>query len=115
MFAFLLAILPSPDVAVDVVDVVEINHVCDRWTGKEHLVQAIYWRWIPEDRDWRVVDWRLLRTEHQRPVCGQSVWIDGDRLRKVRAAAVIETWTCYDPELDDRRILSECRRWKLSK
>lgn len=116
MFAvLLLAIVPMEDVFVDTVDVIEINRVHRREDGHECLSQVIFWVWVPEDRDWRTLDWRLLKTHAQIPCDETAVWIDNDGLlRKVRTKSLRWTRTWNDPEINDRSILSECRRRKLS-
>jgi len=43
----LLSIVPMPDVVIDTVDAVEVNHVHDPDTGKECFTQTIFWRWVP--------------------------------------------------------------------
>jgi hypothetical protein len=43
----------------------------------------------------------------------QSVWQDGEVLRRVRAESMRETWTQYDPELIEREYLPRERRREL--
>lgn len=110
----LFLIIPYSDVRTDRVDVIEINHLYDD-EGKHVLDQWIAWDWCPSERAYRVVDWRILQTPHQRPVSGpcgvRSLWVDKDCVRRVRCVSVRETWTQVDPETADRqRVAVELRR-----
>jgi hypothetical protein len=109
--------LHSPeDVVEDRVDLIEVNHFFDE-RGRLVFDQVIFYEWTPAHGRYQVRTWRLLKSPAQLPQRDWSrgdyvtVWHDGDLLRKVRTAAVRETWTQHDPELIDREHLpKECRR-----
>jgi hypothetical protein len=66
-----------------------------------------------------VLAWRLVKNDAQFPQRDWerggylSVWQDGDVLRQIRAAAIRETWTQYDPELVEREWLPKEMRREL--
>ncbi len=103
----LFAALPQADIAVDSVDLVEVNHVYDA-QGKPVLVQAVFYDWRPQQGEYHVRAWRLLKSEDQRPMRDfrRNDWVmvfhDGGLLREVRAANFRETWTQYDVERIER-------------
>ncbi len=115
----ILAALPAPGgTAVETCDLIEINHVHDRDTGKPILCQAVFYDWRPQQGAHQVRAWRLLKVDADRnPLPGQRPerdftrggWVmifhDGGQLREVRAAAMRETWTQYDVEQDERNRL----------
>lgn len=109
--------LHSPeDVVEDRVDLIEVNHFFDE-RGRLVFDQVIFYEWTATHGRYQVRTWRLLKSPAQQPQRDWrrgdyvTVWHDGDLLRKVRTAAVRETWTQHDPELIDRELLpKECRR-----
>lgn len=109
----LLTVLPTPGVACDRVDLVEVNHVYDD-NGKHTFSQLIFY-----DRG-NVRAWRLLKNCNHRPErdprSGEWVTIfhDGGLLREVRAACFRERWTQWDVELDERERLPKERRIDLT-
>ena len=115
-----LGLQPIEPVALEQVDLVEINHYYDQ-RGKLVLDQIIFYEWCAERCRYQVRDWRLLKSANQLPRRNRhgndyvAVWRDGQLLRKVHARAVRETWTLYDPEVADRENLPKNRRRKFSK
>lgn len=115
-----LGLHPQQSVTEDEVDLIEVNHFYDEH-GKLVFDQIIFYDWSAESSRYQVRAWRLLKTDSQLPKRNWkrrefvSVWHDGDTLRQVRAAAVRQTWTQYDPELMDREHLPKERRRELGK
>lgn len=102
MLLLLLALLPHSPVEVQAVDVIEVNHPIDIATGKETFIQFIFRDY--DGQDFPITDWRLAgdkrltkHGDHWR-----LTWVDGGRVKSVRADSVIETWTDWDPELAER-------------
>lgn len=120
MIPLLLAILPLSEVREDAIDLIEVNHFYDDGGGLV-LEQLIFWQWSKDAGTFRVVAWRLLNRPSQRPQRDfnrggvRCVWRDGEILRCVRASAMVETWTQYDPEVVDRQYLKRCERRGLRK
>jgi hypothetical protein len=114
---------PHQKVAVDRVDLIEINHFFDE-QGRLVFDQIIFYDWSPSDSRYNVRDWRLLKTPAQVPLRNWrnndyvAIWHDfkdRDVLRKVHARMLRETWTQYDPELVEREFLPQERRRELHK
>ena len=114
------AALPATPTVNDLVDVIELNHVYDG-DGQRVLSQYIFWDWHECSARHHVVAWRLWKSGQPHPVRDWPhggytlVFHDGQVMRIVRAKHYHETWTQFDPEIDDRRRLSQDRRRKLSK
>ncbi len=114
-----LALVPHELVPLDTTDLVELNHVYDL-EGRKALDQVIFWEWNPAEGAFRVVAWRLLKSPAQTPERDwlrggyRVLWEDVDGPRLVRAASFQETWTQFDPELEDRQFLSPERRRGLA-
>ncbi len=116
-----LAALPtSRDVAVDHVDLIEINHFFDE-KGKLVFDQVIFYDWSPALSRYQVRAWRLFKSLGQYPVRNwergdwSAVWHDGEILREVRGTAFRETWAQHDPELVERDNLPKEKRRDLTK
>ena len=105
-------------VAVDQVDLIEVNHFYD---DQSRLVfdQVIFYDWCTYDNRYQVRAWRLLKHSAQIPRRNwrtgehETIWRDGDVLRRIRAKVVRETWTQYDPEILEREFLPKEYRRKL--
>ena len=122
----LLAILPLGTVpapcpaTVDRCDLMELNHFYDE-QGRLVFDQVIFYDWSDDDARHMVRAWRLVKHPSQLPQRDWSgggyaaVWQDGEVLRHVRAKFFRETWTQYDPELDEREHLPKERRKELSR
>ena len=115
-----VCINPIEHVALDRVDLVEVNHFYDE-QGKLVFDQIIFYDWSEADGRYNVRAWRLLKSNAQVPYRNWrqgdfvAVWHDGDILRKVQATSFRESWTQYDPELIEREYLPKDRRRELSK
>lgn len=110
LISLIFAILPIDTVTRESVASIEVNSFYDE-NGKLVFVQNIFrdeanvqaWRLVKEpshlpQRDWAAGDYSVL-------------WFDGDRLREVRTRSVVESWTQYDREIDERdRLPKELRR-----
>lgn len=115
-----LCFCPTEEVAVDEVDLIEMNHFYDD-RGRLVFDQVIFYDWCPVEGRFQVRDWRLLKSSDQIPRRNWrrgdflAIWHDGDHLREVRSKAFHETWTQYDPELLQREYLPKEKRLRLSK
>lgn len=111
---------PPEHVASDHVDLIEVNHFYDEH-GKLVFDQVIFYDWCPQQCRFNVRAWRLLKNPTQIPVKNWehgdyvAVWHDGELLREVRADAMRESWTQYDPELVEREYLPKEKRQELRK
>ncbi|MBP63638.1 MAG: hypothetical protein CMJ62_19110 [Planctomycetaceae bacterium] len=114
----MISLHPAQDVAVDEVDLIELNHFYDD-RGRLVLDQVIFYDWCVVEARFQVRDWRLLKSPAQIPRKNWrrgdffTVWHDGDLLREVHAKGIHETWTQYDPELVEREFLPKEKRQKL--
>lgn len=107
----------------DNVDVVEINH-CYGGDGEKRFTQTIFWEWrnLYPEGDYIVVDWRIVKDQpqpHPRKDYSKGgytlIWNDQGTWRRVRSVSMRETWTQYDPELDNRQIFPTAKRRGLTK
>jgi hypothetical protein len=114
-----LALVPHDLIPLDTADVIELNHFYDP-EGRKVFDQVIFWEWHAEEAAFRVVAWRLWKSPAQTPhrdwLRGgyRTLWLDVDLPRLVRAASFHESWTQYDPELEDRHFLPPDRRRGLA-
>lgn len=123
---FLLALLglsPTDHALCDRVDLIEVNHYHDD-EAKLVFTQIIFFDWCDYTLRFQVRDWRLLKQKAQYPqldyATGEYVaeWHDEKTrgvLREVRAKMLRETWTWWDPELDERANLPPEQRRELTK
>lgn len=111
---------PVEDVAIDRVDLIELNHFYDEH-GKHVFDQIIFYDWSSQSGRYNVRAWRLLKKPAQIPKRDWrrrnfiAVWHDGIVLREVHAETVRESWTQYDPELVERTFLPKEQRRELRK
>ena len=114
-WAVLLVCSDPPTYMVnDHVDLVEVNHFFDS-DGKFVLDQVIYYNWSPRETRFHVVDYRLFKSEMQKPIRAIganhfSVWHDGNVLRFIQTDGFVQTWTQHDPEHRERVVLSNDER-----
>ena len=115
-----MCLRPTDEVAVDKVDVIEVNHFYDD-RGRLVFDQVIFYDWCSTEGRFQVRDWRLLKSSDQIPRRNWrrgdflTIWHDGDHLREVHSKAIHETWTQYDPELLEREFLPKEKRSRLRK
>lgn len=118
MAVALLGLNPTHDVAQDQVDLIEVNHFYDEH-GRLVFDQVIFYDWSHSQSRYQVRAWRLLKNKAQIPSKNfqtgdyETIWHDGDVLRRVRGASFRESWTQYDPELREREYLPKDRRREL--
>ena len=109
---------PQEDVASEQVDLVEVNHFYDD-QGRHVFDQVIFYDWADGHGRHMVRAWRLVKNPAQLPQRNwtdgtyTALWYDNDVLRKVRAKAMRESWTQYDPELIERETLPKEKRTEL--
>ena len=114
-----LGLVPHELILLDTADVIELNHFYDP-EGRKVFVQVIFWEWRGEEEAFRVVAWRLWKSPAQTPERDwqrggyRTLWLDVDHPRLIRAPSLRETWTQYDPELEDRQFLPPDRRRGLA-
>jgi hypothetical protein len=112
LVAILLAIVcyvPHDPCLHDTVDRIELNHVYSPTTGQRIGDYVLFWDWNGDD--WEIVDWRDVTLTGRWTGCGtyQVMWRDnGGSLRIVTTRQVLETWTLYDREVANRKLLP-CR------
>jgi hypothetical protein len=85
------------------VDRIEANHYQDD-TGKEVFTQAIVWRWNPATCEYEVRAWWLVKCESDMP-SHDMLRFEGRTMRRIKAGNVIETWSNYDREVEERKRL----------
>lgn len=118
--AFALAVVPAEHVLESRVDAIELNHFYDE-NGRHVFDQLIFWEWCDGAGRFHVVAWRLVKTVGQVPIYDArrggyaTLWIDGERFRRVRSGGFVETWTQYDRELTERKALPRESRRELPK
>jgi hypothetical protein len=111
---------PVDDIAVDRVDLIELNHCYDE-QGWLVFEQIIFYDWSPHTSHYNVKDWRSLKVVSQLPRWDArtgrfvAIWHDGKVIRTVIALSFRESWTQYDPELIERRYLPRQLRALLRK
>ncbi len=111
-------LLPSDDVAVDQVDMVEVNHYYDD-QARHVFDQLIFYDWSESANRFQARAWRLLKSSAQLPSRNWTsggydvIWHDGEVTRKVQARAMRETWTQHDPEMRERSYLPKEQRRRL--
>lgn len=102
IFLSLLALQPGDYVAAEQVDVIEVNHLYDDY-GQRQFTQVIYKDWDGDRHQVRA--WRMLNSPGMWPNRQRAIWMDGGILRDVRCRSVAETWTQFDPEIEERKII----------
>jgi hypothetical protein len=111
---------PVEDVVNDQVDLIEVNHFYDD-QGRLVFDQVIFYDWSGIENRYQVRAWRLLKHNAQIPRRNwrsgefESIWHDGDVLRRVRTKVIRETWTQFDPEILEREYLPKEHRRELRK
>lgn len=120
--AALLATVPHDDVQRDRACCLEVNRFHDG-EGRIVFVQLLVWEL--HNGTHRIVDWRLMKNRDQDRTnievrrdyqSGDYVarWDEDSGSREVRAGTARDTWTQFDPELEDRAKWPVDRRRKLA-
>lgn len=98
-------------------DIVEVNEVVDE-SGKQRLLQVIWWDWCHACGRYEVRDWRLLHKcavpRHE----GQfwiTEWREDGVKHRVISKVYLRTLTSYDRELNDRDQLAETKRKRIGR
>lgn len=115
----LVGLLPVDLIAEDRVDVVHHNH--HYADDGQLLLEQVWWEtWCEDAAEHAIIAWRPAKpgTNHSpiplrnaRTGEWESIWFDGDVLRRVRARSHRESWTQgQDPELIDRSRHADWRR-----
>lgn len=107
LFVGLITAEPWPEVAD-----CEINHVFET-DGTYRFTQTIWWHWAP-DGTRRVAAWKWTK-ECTMPVLIQGryhvFFLDRCGMHRVAARRWYESWTTYDPELEDRGVYPRYRAY----
>jgi len=108
ILALSLQPLPSGVLCEDRFDRAELNHYYD--DDANHVFdQVIFWRW--HETEYHAHGYRLPKQSAASSIDGRSfVFLDGDKLRRVRFDLLTESWTQFDPERCDREKFSPARR-----
>ena len=109
IFLLLFASQDTEPIPIDHIDVLEVNHVYDL-DGTKRFTQLIYWNYFSggDFRGWKFA--RKEKVETYIPIGGYLFWNnahDEDSkiyMRAMRVVSVIETWTYYDPEVENRKV-----------
>ncbi len=108
----------TPAVLAQRVDLIELNHFVDQ-EGREVFRQVLFYDWSDEHRRHIVRAWRLVKSESQipkrrwNPPGYECRWHDDGVLREISANSFRETWTQYDPERKNRKLVAEDKRVPL--
>lgn len=103
-----LSLGPEPVVIEDTAAVIEHNRMYDD-DAKQVFEQFIFW-----DEDRLVIDFRVVK---RRPVWlrdGSLLLADHGVVRRIRTTARSNSWTQFDPELENRKLLDKRDRRELS-
>ena len=118
----LLTRIENDPILYDSVDVIELNH-CYSEEGEKRFTQVIFWglRNSYPGGEYVVVDWRMDKKQQLYPRKNHKdqyyylVWLDENYWRNVKSISFKETWTQYDPEVENRKIHPVDRRRGLKK
>lgn len=94
-----------------VVDMIELNHVMR--SGELPLVQVIFWTFSREEGEFRVADYALALPGFKLPVSSPWVFYHRRGILRVFFKTTTETYSLYDPEVDDREFLPVEKRRNL--
>lgn len=80
--------------------------------GSEAFTQAIAWRWCSIDQKWHAHDWVMI-TDWRRNKTSVVVVTDSGERIEIRCKFYRETWTVWDPEIEDRSEFPEKYRERV--
>lgn len=109
--ALLLAIVPLELPLTSHVDELELNHVYSE-DSKHVFSQAIVRTYKPNGGT-EIRCWWLVKCESDMP-SHDMLRFDGRTMRRIKAGSVIETWSNYDREVEERKQLPNEKRRNLS-
>lgn len=115
----LLSIAPDLPVSEERCGRLEYNHYYDG-EGRLVFTQLIGWDWYEDEGCWHCCFF-LMASQYanikpsRNPQGGYAVtfYDHAGRLVRIEAASYAETWTQYDPELEDRAFLPKEHRREL--
>ena len=112
LLTFALSLTPQPVT----VDLVEVNHYHDA-RGEHVFDQVIFYSWSAQRKRYDVREWRLAKSQSMYPTWRRNRWLtrwhEDGVMREVVASSRRETWTAYDPELQERKQLEQEQRLPL--
>jgi hypothetical protein len=100
---------------------IEVNHYHDE-DAKLVFRQILFYDWNARDSRYEIYAWRIYKHDSQIPLKNhrtgkyEATWRDfkdRDVLRKTTSDLFRETWTQFDPELEDREFLPQGERRQL--
>lgn len=107
-FLLILSVIPVEIPVIEYHDSCELNHYYD-----EHGIlifdQLIFRDWNKYEKRFEIVDWYVVKPRSSTNE-NDCIWLDGRHLRQVQYGFRIETWTQYDPEINERSILPKDKR-----
>ena len=112
-------IVPVETVVDDSVDLIEINHVSQS-DGRAEFTQVIFYDWIADEGRFQIRTWRMHKQVQQEPYRDWNTdrytlrFYDKGILREVHSKSVRHTWTNYDPEVAERKVLPVHKRRGLT-
>ncbi|MGN6547545.1 MAG: hypothetical protein ACTHK7_21005 [Aureliella sp.] len=113
----------SGEVVQDTVDLIELNHFYDN-LGRHAYDQVVFYEWSAEYSRYHVMGWCLIEDDPTRlpfrlPLSHDYFmrWYDGEAKchREVRSHLYRESWTQFDPERENKKLLEEKYRIHLTK
>lgn len=108
---FLLLLCDGSRVSHYQVDMLEVNHKLCECDAREQFVQVILWQWSPDYRRYHVVCWWIVHSPIETPSRHRQVVEHGGR--SIKYLDFRESWTCNDPERDNREVFPESERERL--
>lgn len=103
----------------DSVDLIEINHVIQS-DGRAEFTQIIFYDWVADEGRFQIRTWRMHKQVQRAPYFDGNAdrytlrFYDKGLLREVHSKSVRHTWTNYDPEVAERKVLPVHKRRGLS-
>lgn len=99
------------------IDLIELNHYYDA-AGKLAYDQVILYEWSPDYRCHHVIAWYFATSLDHVPTKtrgGRYVVSVDYRGRELRVSSRLfrETWTCYDPERENKRLMPQKLRMDM--
>ncbi|HMO18136.1 MAG TPA: hypothetical protein PKA63_11135 [Oligoflexia bacterium] len=100
------------------VDLIEFNH-CHDEMGRHCYDQVIFYEWSPDYKRYHVIGWRLVCSDENLPrrksTNYEVTWFNRESKSfcRVISPVLIESWTCFDPERENKKLFDEKYRRKL--
>lgn len=119
LLLLLLLLPPNPTTPTEHIDLIEINHKYDP-PGKTNFTQIIYWKKHPQTRKYQVQHWHLAQQPDHYPTKHPilNIWYnnfkdDKNNWHWTKTNQIKETWTHFDPEINNQKIIPTQNRYQL--